>query len=243
MKYAELIEARRIPAWVHTMSVKERHGWLEFIHQWLSGQFMGKHNADLLSRWEQFARMFPPRVPPQMRLYRLVTLPIGYAKKSNFMIKPAITPASSWTSTLVGLDSVAGIATDFRGDGNLESTCRLAIAAEIPGDLILATYKSLRDGFMALSHDYFDRYPEQQVTWVEKGVKHSRIDHPGYPGDENIMHMDDVGFLQDVMNRPGGHYRQYEFIVRTPSRVQANVVRIYRIGPKDLRYGNDDPHN
>lgn len=226
---------------IAVMTDAERHAWLEFIHSWLAGKFMGKRDQTTLARWRRFAALFPPRVPTQIRLYRLVTVPIATARREQFTFKPAPGPVSSWTRTLVGLDAVAGIAHDFRDSPR---TARVGIVATIPGNLVLATPVSIRDAFMAMSHDYFARYPETEVTRpdAEGRLIHSVI-WPGYPGGPNAkFSMDEIGFLRDVLNRPGGHCRQYEYVVETPAQVVATVVQVYRVGHDTVRVGNDDPH-
>jgi hypothetical protein len=225
---------------VAAMSDAERHQLLEFIYNWLSGSFMQKPSPNALVRWQTVARLFPPKVSGEMSLFRLVTVSSTFAAQRRFTFKPAPGVVSSWTSTLVGLDAVAGVATDllhnYGSAVDRTETARLGIEATIPGDLIFATPTTIRNAVMALSHDYFERYRE-----VVR--KDHTVTHPGYPGGEDAsFHMDDVGFLQDVLNRPGGHYRQYEYVVRTPPQVDATVVQIYRIGDKIVRQGNDDPH-
>jgi hypothetical protein len=54
--------------------------------------------------------------------------------------------------------------------------------------------------------------------------------------------MDDVGTLQDVLNRPGGFNHQYEWVIETPPIILARIIRIYRHGDKEIRFGNDDPY-
>lgn len=229
---------------VLAMSDAERHEWLKFIYEWLAGQFMRDQPTDILERWSQLAKLFPPKVPSEISLFRLVTVPVKYAAVKQFSLKPALGKVSSWTRTLVGLDAVAGIATDMSGDRRVSETARIGIEATIPGHLVLATPMSIRNAFMTLSHDYFERYKETPVEYTKDGVRHLSVTYPGWPGGDDAMFaMDDVGFLQDVLNRPGGHYRQYEYVVETPPKVDATVVQIYRIGVKDIRMGNDDPHH
>jgi hypothetical protein len=240
MRFHELTEAR-IPSHVRSMSDTERHEWLKFIHDWLVGHYMSKYpnDASTLAKWKQLAVLFPPKVPGQVMLFRLVTVPIALAKRGRFSFRPALNPVSSWSKTLVGLDSAAGIALD---QADSPETARVGIEASVPGDLVLATTKSLRDAFMSMSHDYFDRYHEVEI----KKNNSLHMTHPGYPGgddDNNVeFNMDEVGFLQDVMSRRGGAHRQYEYVVETPAKVDATVVQIYRMGKDHKRMGNDDPH-
>jgi|SRR6185437_10403274 len=235
---------------VLAMSDTERHEWLTFIHDWLAGNYMRSTDASLLGKWRQLAQMFPPRVPKKLNLFRLVTVPISYAKKSQFTFKPAPGKVSSWTRTLTGLDAVAGIAFEHNGgigsDGEAK-TARIGIEATISGGLVLATPTSIRNAFMILSHDYADRYIETPYDYKKNGQKYSAVKFPGYPGGEiehevQGMGMSDVYSLQDVLNRPGGHLHQYEYIIQTPPKVDATVVQHYRIGTEDIRRGNDDPN-
>ncbi len=227
------------------MDVTERHEWLKFIYKWLSGSYMNKTDPGLLRRWQQFAKMFPPKVPGQINLFRLVTVPVRYAKEQHFSFKPAKVKASSWTRTLVGLDAVAGVARDFKEFDSQYPTARIGIEATIPGHLVLATPVSIRNAFMMMSHDYPDRYKETEYSYVKNGVTYGGTKFPGFPGEEDPEKSDfsmyDVYTLHDVLNRPGGHYRQYEYIVQTPPKVNATVVQLYRVGAEDLRMGNDDP--
>ncbi len=223
---------------IRAMTDMQRHEWLEFIAFWLSGRHMvgsrtvRKQNIDLLQKWRELAALFPPQA---------ITMPL-------YRFNPAPGRVSSWTRNLVGLDAVAGIATDmvhnYGSHKDKTETARIGIKAMIPGGLILATPRSIRDAFMALSHDYFERYKEVNSFTMQNGVKHwNAPTHPGYPGTNPNFTMDDVGFLQDVLNRPGGHYRQYEYIVQTPPRIAAEVVMRYRVGDEVVRQGDDDPHH
>jgi hypothetical protein len=219
------------------MPISERHDWLEFINSWLSGTYMGdQQSTDILSRWQQLAKMFPPRITHPIRLYRLVTIPETMLNRPELEFKPAPNVVSSWTSTLVGLDAVAGIAYERN---NRTDNARVGIKAMLSPESILATPLTIRDAFITLSHDYFERYPEQYET-SPKGIVTQH--HPGYPGKNPNFTMGDIDFLHDVLNRPGGHYHQYEWIVETPPIILAHIIRIYRHGVKQIRLGNDDPH-
>lgn len=242
------------PQQIRAMSDADRHTMLKFIGKWLAGSYMigsRKMNAlphDPATMWEQIATLFPPEVPAHLRLFRLVTVPIAYANRHHFSIKPALGKVSSWSGTLVGIDAVAGVATDMTHNyGSYKDkteTARVAIEATIPGSAVLATPLSIRKAFLTLSHDYFDRYQEVEHREVKDGQTYISYSHPGYPGgDDASFDMNEVGFYQDVLTRPGGAYRQYEYVVRTPPRVDATLVQVYRIGDETIRRGNDDPHN
>jgi hypothetical protein len=232
------------------MSDQEKYELAQYVYHWLSGNFM-KGEGDWshhMNQWKLIHSMFPPRFPRDpVRLYRLVTLPLEFADKQDLVIAPGHGPLTSWSKTLSGIDAVMGVATDMNDDA--DTSCRIAVTADIPTSWILATHTSMRDCFMSLTHDYFEKYPE--VTEITKEPKPEggfwevhRTTNPGWPGDENgDFRMDDVGFLHDVMNRPGGHYKQYEVVVNTPPKMEVKLVRVYRRGKEILRYGNEDPHN
>ncbi len=222
-----MTELRKPSPKITSMSVMERHMWATFLYKWLSGDYMSGFSKDVPEKWRIFAKIFPPKQNDR-NLFRLVTVPVRYAKQTEITFKPAPNSISSWTRTLTGLDAVAGIAQEMSG---IESkTARIGIEARINGKSILATPITIRDAFMDLTYDY-DKY------FINSGE-----DHPDWPGD-NRFDMGDVYFLQDVLNRTGGHYRQYEYVVETPPRVTATVVQIYRIGTNEIRLGNDDPHH
>lgn len=249
-----LTEIINPPRQIQSMSDAERHTMLKFIGKWLAGTYMVSTYKmktlphDPATMWQQIAKLFPPKVPAQLRLFRLMTVPLAFAKKQHFAIKPAPGRVSSWSGTLVGIDAVAGVATDmlhnYGSYKDKTETARVAIEATIPGSAVLATPRSIRDAFMALSHDYFERYPEVVHSEEKDGRTYVSYSHPGYPGgDDASFDMNEVGFYQDVLNRPGGAYRQYEYVVRTPPRVEATLVQVYRIGNETIRIGNDDPHS
>lgn len=251
MKLTEIVNP---PRQIQSMSDADRHTMLKFIGQWLAGSYMvgtrritpPPHDPAIM--WQHIAKLFPPKVPAQLRLFRLITVPLAFAKKQHFVVKPAPGKVSSWSSTLVGIDAVAGVATDmthnYGSNKDKTETARVAIEATLPGSTVLATPRSIRDAFMALSHDYFERYPETEHRVEKDGQTYISYSNPGYPGgDDASFDMNEVGFYQDVLNRPGGAYRQYEYIVRSPSRVAATLVQVYRLGNETVRIGNDDPHN
>jgi hypothetical protein len=202
---------------------------------------MKSQQPQVLTNWRIIAGWFPPKVPAQIKLFRLVTIPIRLARQQTFRFRPAMTPVSSWSTTLVGIDAVAGVAREFHATPD---TTRVAIETVLPGKLVLATTQTIKRAFMTLSHDYFERYPEKVERKKIDGQIYITTRHPGYPGGDDAMFtMDDVGFLQDVLNRKGGHLQQYEYVLETPSEIEARVVQVYRVGDDVLRWGNDDPHN
>jgi GNAT superfamily N-acetyltransferase len=232
------------------ISDKERHEILRFIYHWMRGDYMSKHrDPTQIKMWKKIAEMFPPKVGATVPLYRLITVPIEYADKPAFNIHPAPGILSSWSSTLVGIDAVAGVAREMVPALKMKDTARIAIRADIPGSDILATPASIKKAFATLAHDYFDRWPDREEKTVRDDGREvwRTVHHPEYPGaddeDEHDFTMDDVGYLLDVTQRRGGHMRQYEYVVITPPKVQAKLVRVYRKGEDILRIGNDDPHN
>lgn len=229
------------------MTDEQRHDWLRFIWMWLSGQYMGdKQTPDVAERWKEFARIFPPKVKSVVPLYRLVTVPLRYAEQEVLSFKPAPGRVGSWSQTMTGIDAVMGVATD---QGSSPDTARLAIQANIPGQSILATPSTIKAAFLAMSHDYFDRYPEvehREPIPDEPGRFISRVGFEGWPEEDQKRGFDpyEIGFIRSVYQAyRGGFYRQYEVVVETPPQIEGKVVRVYRLGNKVLNYGNDDPHN
>ena len=207
-----------------SISDDERLQLAEFIVDWLRGTHMGTKD-DLSPRWERIHELFPPRIMKPIRLMRLVTLPIEYADQREFHLpRPAWGPVGSWTSTHVGLDSVQGIATElFKNGLDEESTCRMAIAATIAPENILASHQSMRRAFLSLFHDWIDEQP--------------------FLGKKDDTFNMDVDYYQSLFRDwKGGPLRQYEYVVRTTPLTVKNI-RIYRLGEDVLDYGNDDPHN
>jgi len=244
------------PKLVAHLTDEQKYKLANYIYKWLNGSFMnGKGDwNDHIREWKMIRDLFPPKIKqPVVSLYRLVTLPISHADKSEITINPGHGPLTSWAQKLTGIDSVMGIASEF---GHSDYTCRVAIQADIPASSIWATPVSMRDCFMSLTHGYFERFPETTKIVRKKDSTGQMLDyhettHPGWPGGDSELEsyekdgwsISDVGFLQDVMNRPGGHYKQYECIVHTPKPIRAKIVRVYRKGNRILRYGNEDPHN
>lgn len=247
MRYVRYIVERMTAKRAAQIPIETRHKIVDFIHRWLSGQFMGKQRSDKAAQgWRTIAEMFPPEVPAQIKLYRVVTVPLALVqgKKIGDMITltPTLNSVASWSLRLAGTDPVAGIAREFKGGPN---TARIAIAAVLPGKSVLATPRTIRDAFLILAHDYWTRFPERTTrTPTKDGMTTISTDHVGYPETTpDGLSMDDVGFYMDVLNRPGGHYRQYEVIAEAPpTPIQAQIVRVYRRGLDDVRQGNDDPH-
>ena len=233
---------------VKAMSDRDRHELLKFIHDWLAGSYMADGEStprgthDPMEMWKKIAAIFPASVPGDLPLYRLVTVPKANAADDMLTFKPARGKLSSWSSTLTGVDCVAGVAREFSDE---HKTARVAINTMIPGSSIIATPKSIKEAFLTLSHDYMDRYrpkdvsttqPDGRTLWRE--VPHQ--DWPGYPDDGFDYH--DVDYAQDLTSRRGGWMRQYEYVVITPPTITAKVVRVYRVGTHNVRYGNDSPN-
>lgn len=247
MRAHELFEAIKKKAVSH-LSDEEKYNLAKFMNSWLRGDYMRRPKApEIAKNWRLIHSLFPPKFPQQTaRLYRLVTLPIKYATMTEFNIQPGRGPICSWSKTLVGIDCVAGVAMDFY-DGDLHKTTRLAVVADIPVSNVLATHTSMRDCFMALTHDYWDKHPEihgtemRKCKYTGKEELYSTYENEGWTDED--WDMNDVGALQDLMNRPGGNLRQYECIVECPNEMSVRVVRVYREGEHHHRYGHDDPHN
>ena len=243
MRIEEILTERAISPAIKQMSDEDRRDWIMFLIRWLRGEFMQKATDEQLAKWEEFAQLFPHGVTAPLPLMRLLTIPIKYADMKEFELKqPAPGPVGSWTSTKRGLDSVAGIARDF-AEGELEQkTARIGISAVIEPNDLLATVKTIRQAFLAFTHDWHGQF---EYTQTKRGNKYDTISthyHP-YLGDTSEDFHEELGYYQGLCRRyTGGPYRQYEHIVRTHP-VQAKRVIIYRVGSKELRYGNDDPHN
>lgn len=232
-----------------SLPFETRHEWVKFIHFWLSGNYMDDQQpADALQRWWEFARLFPPGVSGPRTLYRVVTIPVEMAGQTDLRFRPAPNPVSSWTETRFGMDTVVGVAWDIEGErqGRQAKTARVGIQAVIPANLVLATRATLRYAFLALTHDYWDRFPEVVVQkQVGRETYISVYNNKDWPEPEEVaFNMGDVGYLQDLFtNINGGPYRQYEWIVETPPVVDAKIVKRFRIGNRTLSHGHDDPHN
>lgn len=238
--WLNLLEAVSRPRDLPDLNDQERHHWLEFIWSWLTGHHMKNQGPDALTNWRQITKWFPPKVPAQVNLFRVVTIPISLAQQQSFTFRPARWPVSSWSAKLTGSDAVAGVALDF---DETKDTARVAIEATLPGKLILATTPTICKAFMTLSFDYFDRYPEQVNRKVIDGQTYVSYSYPGYPGNaDSPFTMDEIDFLRDVLKRKGGSNRQYECVVETPDDVNAKIVQVYRVGEDTVRIGNDDPH-
>lgn len=225
---------RRIPV----KQDAKRAELITFLIHWLQGRFMSmdpKQREGKLSEWEEFASIFPPRATKPIRLMRLVTLPIEYASQKRFHLEhPAPFAAGSWTSTHMGIDSVAGIAVEKELEGNVNGwgTCRLAIRATIQPENILATPRSIKSAFLALTHDWdYDKHD----YYSDNAERYLDIE------DETVR--EDIGYIQSILDEvKGGFMRQYEYIVRT-TPLDVEVVRVYRVEDKQHHMGHDDPHN
>jgi len=248
MRSQEITEAKIHPA-IAKMSNQERFDWINFLLKWLRGDVMQKASNETLVKWEEFSRLFPTGLTKPLALYRLITIPIKYVDQTEFHLQqPAPGPVGSWTSTKVGLDCVAGIARDLALRTELEAkTARIAVGAKISPDNILATIKTLKVAFAALTHDYehdsYETYPDKTTT--KRGL--TRMGEVKWlPYLDNVADEEfhgDLGYYQSLfMEHAGGPYQQYEHIVRT-TPLDLTRVLVYRHGTTILRYGNDDPHN
>lgn len=248
MHIGEIIEEKANTDMVAHMSDQERLGWITFIIKWLRGDVMKSATNEHLQKWEEFSRFFPTGVTAPKPLYRLITIPQKYLAKDEFDLQqPAPGPVGSWTSTKVGLDSVAGVARDFAEGTELQATtARIAIGALIKPEDLLVTIQSLKKGFLALTHDYeYREIVHREIKAAENGQKYEYITttYPPYLGDDSADLHDDLSYYVGLFaSMVGGPYRQYEHIVRT-APVRAKKVLVYRDGNKTIRYGNDDPHN
>lgn len=234
-----------IPKAVAAMTDEERGQWIVFLQSWLQGTVMQKVTAEHVARWEAFARLFPTGLVAPIRLYRVVTLPIGYANLKTFHLKtPAPGPVGSWTSTKIGCDTVAGVAADFaERNGLVDTTCRIAIESVIQPQNVLATIKTMKLAFLSLTHDYNQEDYEVPEITVKDGVKCHRYTYKPYLGQNPLGFHDDLDYYRSLYrDMPGGPYRQSEHIVHT-TPVDAKVVYIYRKGREHLRLGHDDPHS
>ena len=151
MRYHDLLVETAEPFYL-SLSQDEIAAYLKFIDDWLRGAFMYQRKSDPLPRWRQLAEWFPPKVAAQVRLYRLLTLPIAYADRTSFRLPSSSSrPVSSWSSTLDGIDAVATTAgerwnsydpTDYEVSMRAK-TARVVIEAMIPGEAILANYQTI----------------------------------------------------------------------------------------------------
>jgi len=197
-----------------------------------------KSDPSVLQKWKELSIRFPPEISSPTILYRLVTIPIGRTKDKHLTFRPAPGYASSWSQKLSGIRYVAGIARDFKENAR---TARVVIKSEISPDFILATPASIKKAFRSYSHDYFDRYPEVEVKEKKNGDVYSKTTWPGYPGgDDAEFDMDEMGYMREVLNRPGGFHLQHECVVETPESIDAEIVEIYRLGNKILKHGQEE---
>jgi hypothetical protein len=248
MRFQEITERATTPSTIKSMSDQDRHEWIMFLMRWLRGDMMNKVSSEHLAKWEEFSRLFPHAVSRPIPLYRLITIPRQYVSLDEFPLQqPAPGPVSSWTSTKVGLDCVAGVARDFAEGNELEeTTARIAIGAMIEPQYLLATVRSIRQAFLSLTHDWNENMEHSVIEPKEEdGRKYNLIHtryHPYLGDDSEDFHMDLGYYIGLCTAFKGGPYRQYEHIVRTHP-VQAKKVLVYRDGTRTVRYGNDDPHN
>ncbi len=240
MQVYDLLEARPPETDAQT-----RHKWLEFIHMWMSGQYMGKSTAGPLEKWTEYRRMFPTGLTGTIPLYRVCTIPTNRIKPV-MRFDPTVGVCSSWSKTKRAMQFVAGIAREKTPSDKIANTSRIGICANIPAGLVLATPKTIKQGFLGFSKDYHDKYPMVQPppTIDAEGYKNYGPEqlHPDWPGSEpgpKNAHFDtnEVGFLQDRLSRPGGFYGQHEYVVQSPSQVTAQYVKTFRSGHDEIDPG------
>jgi hypothetical protein len=234
MKYHEIYES------VKAMTDLERHRILDFMYTWLRGSYMGDMTAGPYLVWKEISTLFPVKVTGDIKLYRLVTVPVDYAEKKEFSFRPAPGKASSWCKNIAGLDYVAGIA--YERNADVRATARVAISAIIPAKDILATPTSIRKAVLEISKDYFTKYPDKEVC-IKRGKQTvpTLVQHPDYPGGQSPnMDLSEVDFLRSIVQWRGGYHRQHECVVETPERVVATMERIYRLGNDDIRAGKEE---
>ena len=246
MRYTDLTEGFRVHPSVKTMSDEERLQWIHFLQKWLAGDAMsGQTNH--VEQWKRFAQLFPHPLVVPVPLYRVMSVPYRYADMKEMVIdKPAPGPVGSWTSTKIGMDTVAGVATDFaeRDPETKMATARIGVAAMIDPQNILATRQTIKAAFLSLSHDYDAE--KSEIAYEVDDPKWGRTTMTKYApwlGDESTeLHMD-LGYYQSLFREmPGGPYRQSEHIVIT-TPVQARLIYVYRYRGEYRRDGHDDPHN
>lgn len=247
MRYSDLTEGFRVHPSVKTMTDEERLQWVHYLQDWLCGNAMGVVGDQHVERWKRFAQLFPHDLTAPTRLYRVMSVPYRYADMKEMTInKPAPGPIGSWTSTRIGMDTVAGVANDFaeRDPETKMATARIGVAAVIEPQNILATYRTIKAAFLSLTHDY--DAADSEIDYQEDDPKFGRVTKTKYKpflGDESPELHNDLGYYQSLFrDMPGGPYRQSEHIVIT-TPVQARLVYVYRYQGEYRRDGHDDPHN
>lgn len=240
MRYTDLQEKFKPSKAVFGLSDEERKNWIIFLHNWLGGTYMGHVDDQHVGRWTRFRDLFPHGVTAPLPLYRVMTVPYQYADQKTFHIeRPAPGAVGSWTSTKIGLDTVAGVANEQIEDNG--GTSRIGIGALIQAENIFATFKSLKQGYLSLIHDW--EFVDDPV--IEKGKDGTyTTTYSSYLGDtsDDNLHMD-LGHYQSLFaEMPGGPYRQSEHIVLT-TPVDARLIYVYRYRGEYRRDGHDDPHN
>ena len=187
----------------------------------------GDARLPVLQKWEQFNTLFPTGLSGQVPLYRLMTIPIKYADMKVFHIeKPCPAPVGSWAKTRTGIMYVAGIATDMADRLGLEEeTARLSIKANIDAQNILATTQTIRYAIIDMTRDYMNI-----DHWeIGAGKDKAYLDYQGDYFDKDSWSME-VDYMRERMQSlRGGHYNQWEYIVRTQP-VDATVDKVFRVG-------------
>jgi hypothetical protein len=218
----------RAPA-VPKLSDKERADLLVFLSKWYGGSYMvrgrvTRNMAEAVSVWERFHTLFPHGLSGPQKLYRVVTLPISYAKQTQFHLPaPALAPVSSWAMKKTGMMFAAGIAKEFHASSK---TCRVGIEATFDASDILADATTVRRTVMALMKDFpwSDGEDDPSLMWSGKTFQEWDSKH-------------DIGYMWGnfEMSR-GGYYNQWECIVRTQP-VDCRVVKVFRVGDNTLDHG------
>lgn len=219
---------------------------VRFMMAWLSGDMMSTPTVCRLATWRELATAFPHRLSGSVRLHRVVTLPIDALKDRRIRIdRPSAGTVGSWTSTLRGLDCVAGIANELVPDDRIADTARIGITAEVDAGRILMDFAALRRAFLSLTADYEHGDFVLPATYrLVDGIRHYDAEaFRPWLGEADALLHSEISYLQGLFrDMPGGPYRQREHIV-VDHPVEATVTYVYRRGTRHLRQGHDDPHN
>lgn len=195
---------------IYEIPVQIRYNYLIFIMNWFNGYYMTKNkrqkNIIALEKWKEISKIFPPKLS-DMILYRLITVPIKYADKKSFIIKPAISLVSSWTENIHELENINDTAREVMNIN--ENDARIAIKSTIPGKLILATVKTIREAFINLSYD-FDSVHEKVL------------------GDSLELMRQRISYFRNMKH--GGYLNQHEFIIETTQRMRVENISVFRRG-------------
>lgn len=247
MRYTDLTEGFRVHPAVKSMSDEERLQWVHFLQDWLNGGAMGKMETRHVEQWKRFSVLFPHGLTAPVRLYRVMSVPYQFADVKEMRIdKPAPGPVGSWTSTRIGMDTVAGVARDLAeyDPETKMATARIGVEAMIEPQNILATRQTMRTAFLSLVNDY-DEF-NNEISYSEDHPVHGKVRKTKWKpwlGDDSPELHNDLDYLKSLFkSMPGGPYRQSEHIVIT-TPVQARLVYVYRYQGEYRRDGHDDPHN